>query len=106
MPECLHERESVWPELESMPDEKTWRELSEVTPAQVALFNRRIVGELDRMTTHNYTSGMNASDDQIQEEVAETHEVASHHINVERRIRCVKEYQIFDGVLPLSLPDK
>ena len=28
--------------LESMPDEKIWRELSEVTPAQVALFNRSI----------------------------------------------------------------
>ena len=56
--------------LESMPDEKTWRELSEVTLAQVTLFNRRRVGEMDRMTTHNYTSGMNASDDQIQEEVA------------------------------------
>ena len=32
-----------------------------------------------------------------------THEIARLCIHVERAIRCIKEYHIFDGVVPLNL---
>ena len=55
--------------LERDPDEKTWRGLSEVTLTQITLFNRRRVGEMERMTRENYNSGI-TNDGQIQQEVA------------------------------------
>ena len=55
--------------LERDPDEKTWRRLSEVTLTQITLFNRRRVGEMERMTRENYNSGI-TNDGQVQEEVA------------------------------------
>lgn len=36
-------------------------------------------------------------------EVAQTHEIARLRIHVERAIRRIKEYHIFDGVIPLNL---
>jgi hypothetical protein len=38
-----------------------------------------------------------------QEEVSKTHEIARLRIHVERAIRRIKEYHIFDGVIPLNL---
>lgn len=37
------------------------------------------------------------------EEVGKTHEIARLRIHVERAIRRIKEYHIFDGVIPLNL---
>lgn len=50
------------------PDVEIWKELNEVTLAQIVLFNRRRGGESERITVSNYTEGI-ANSSETQEEV-------------------------------------
>ena len=56
-------------DLKKDPDEKSWSRLSEVTLTQITLFNRRRVGEIERITRKNCNSGI-TNDSQVQEEIA------------------------------------
>lgn len=51
-------------ELKQNPCQNIWRQLAEVTLAQITLFNRRRGGEMERVTLQDYSRGMSNSDSQ------------------------------------------
>ena len=68
--EYLKSRAAVLSEsIKTSPNDKDWRDLTEVTLAQLTLFNRRRGGEMERMTIQSYSEGI-ISHTEMQEEIA------------------------------------
>ena len=59
-----HETDTYISNLKIEPDEGTWLELSEEAITQITLFNRRQVGEMERITRKNNRSGTANADGQ------------------------------------------